>query len=304
MTLSDAGKVTQDLLVRGVIETIITESAVLKHLPFVELAGSALTYNRENVASTVAYRAVNGTWTEDVLTITQVQTALKILGGDADVDEFLQQTYSSPNDIQALAVQNKAKAVAYAFNHSFFYGDSAVDANEFDGLAKIAGAIQTASTALTGSLRAWSNGANGATLTLDMMDRTIDAVKPGKPDVLFMSKRSRRKLSALRRASGNLLEVGVDSFGQRAMYYDGIPIEVDDNIPDTETQGANSDCSSIYAVQFGFNNGVCGLHNGGIRAVKLGQLETKDAVRVRLKWYVGLAVFRGISFVRLTGVRD
>jgi len=47
-------------------------------------------------------------------------------------------------------------------------------------------------------------------------------VKPGKPDALFMSKRSRRKLSALRRSSGNLLEVGVDAFGQRALYYDGL----------------------------------------------------------------------------------
>ena len=37
-------------------------------------------------------------------------------------------------------------------------------------------------------------------------------VKPGKPDALFISKRTRRKLSSLRRASGNLLEVDVDQF--------------------------------------------------------------------------------------------
>jgi len=45
-------------------------------------------------------------------------------------------------------------------------------------------------------------GAGGATLTLSMLDQLIDAVKGGKPDMLLMSRRSRRKINALVRASG------------------------------------------------------------------------------------------------------
>jgi len=40
-------------------------------------------------------------------------------------------------------------------------------------------------------------GANGGALTLDLMDQMMDLVRPGRPDVLMMSKRSRRKLRSL-----------------------------------------------------------------------------------------------------------
>jgi HK97 family phage major capsid protein len=303
--LTDAAKLTQDLLVRGVIETLITESAVLRYLPFLTVNGSGVTYNQELTLPGATFHGVNGAWTTSEPTYQQAQATLKILGGDADVDAFLQQTYSSRQDITALVVQAKAKAVAYSFNQAFFYGDSGVDANSFDGLATQAGTVQTAYTGLAATHRAFSNGANGASLDLATMDQLVDAIKPGKPDALFMSKRTRRKLSALRRSAGTLLETGVDSFGRRALYYDGIPVEVDENIPDTETQGTSTGvCSSIYAVKFGYQVGVCGLQNGSISAVPVGNLETKDAVRTRIKWYVGLAVFRPIAYARLAGVKD
>jgi hypothetical protein len=174
---------------------------------------------------------------------------------------------------------------------------------QFDGLKTLAGAVQNA-MGYSVTKRACSNGANGATPTLDVIDEFVDAVKPGKPDVLFMSKRSRRKLNALKRASGSgVLETTRDSFGMFVTSYDGIPIEVDENILDTETQGTSTDCSSIYGVRFGFQTGICGLENGGIQVQPLGALETKDAWRTRIKWYVGLANFNAWSLARLAGVR-
>ena len=44
---------------------------------------------------------VGDTWTEATPTFTTVTAALKIMGGDADVDNFLQATYADPNDIEA-----------------------------------------------------------------------------------------------------------------------------------------------------------------------------------------------------------
>jgi len=149
-----------------------------------------------------------------------------------------------------------------------------VDTKSFDGLAKAVPAGQRLDA-----------GANGGALTLDLMDALIDLVVPGKPDVLCMSKRSRRKLSALRRASGNLLETDVDQFGQRALFYDGIPIVVDDFIPNTETLGTSGAVtSSIYALKFGQGAGVMGLEHGGVQVERVGELETKDATRHRIKW--------------------
>jgi hypothetical protein len=116
-----------------------------------------------------------------------------------------------------------------------------------------------------------------------------------------MAKRTRRKLSALRRASGNLLETDVDAFGRRALFYDGIPILVDDFVPTNETQGTEAAASSVYALKFG-RQGLMGLENGGIEVEQVGELETKDASRHRIKWYVSLALFGTLGLARLKGV--
>jgi hypothetical protein len=68
--------------------------------------------------------------------------------------------------------------------------------------------------------------------------------------------------------------------------YDGIPVLVDDFVSDTQTQGtATNQCSSVYAVKFGQGTGIMGLEHGGIAVDPLGELETKDASRWRIKWY-------------------
>jgi HK97 family phage major capsid protein len=290
LTKAEAAKLTNDLLLRGVIETIVSDSSVLSVLPFMGVTGTAVTYNRENAAPSVAWYDVGDTWAESTPTFTQVTAPLKILGGDADVDNFLQRTYADPNDLEAEIIAQKAKAVAYEFSNAFYTGDTSSNAKQFDGLAKVVTSGQTITA-----------GANGAALTLDLMDQLVDAVKPGRPDALCMAKRTRRKLSALRRASGNLLETDVDVFGRRALYYDGIPILVDDFIPVDETQGSESAASSVYALKFG-RQGVMGLENGGIEVERVGELETKDASRHRIKWYVSLALFGTLGLARLKGV--
>ncbi len=290
LTLSEAAKLTDDLVLRGVVETIISESSVLAVLPFMEVTGTAVTYNRENAPPTVDWYDVGDSWSEDTPTFSQVTATLKILGGDADVDNFLQQTYADPNDMEAEVISQKAKAVAYEFSQTFYDGDTGSNPRQFDGLLNLVDAGQELSM-----------GTNGGALTLDKMDELIDQIKPGRPDALFMAKRTRRKLSGLRRASGNLLETDVDQFGRRALYYDGIPILVDDFIPIDETQGTETAASSIYAARFG-RQGIMGLQNGGIQVERVGELETKDATRTRIKWYTGLALMGTLGLARLKGI--
>ena len=66
-----------------------------------EVTGTAVTYNREATLPAATFYDVGDTWTEATPTFTQVTAALKILGGDADVDNFLQATYADPNDVEA-----------------------------------------------------------------------------------------------------------------------------------------------------------------------------------------------------------
>jgi len=292
LTLAEAAKLSNDILLTGVIETVIQDSPVLQVLPFIEIVGNGLTYNRENAAATAAFYDVGDTWTESTPTFTQITATLKILGGDADIDNFLMSTRSNLQDLEAAIVQLKAKALQRKFEDTFVNGDTSVDAKAFDGIDKVCVSGQTVSM-----------GTNGATLTLAKLDELVDAVKGGKPQLLIMSKRSRRTLNSLARSSGAFLETDRNEFGQMVQFYDGIPIGASDYISDAKTVGTSNDCSTIYAMQFG-EGALAGLTApGGLAIERVGSLESKDATRTRVKWYVSLALFNTLKLARLIGVR-
>lgn len=291
ITQADAASLSNDLLVRGVIETIVKESAILQYLPFMPVTGTAVRYNREATLPAASFHAVGDTWAEATPTFSEHVASLKILGGDADVDNFLQSTYADANDIEAEVIASRAKAVAHAFSETFFTGDSVLDATAFDGLQVLVPTSQTVTM-----------GANGGALTLAKVDEMIDLVQPGKPDLLVMSKRTRRKLKDLRRTSGSVIETSLNQFGQQVEVYDGIPIVVDDFCPNDETQGTGTNCSSIWALKFGQGLGLMGLEHGGIAIERVGELEQKDATRHRIKWYCGLALFSELGVARLAGI--
>jgi HK97 family phage major capsid protein len=304
-TLTEAAKLSNDALLAGVIETIIKESPLLQTLPFIEIVGNALTYNRESTLPSAEWHAANDDWaTSPAVTFSQQTATLKILGQNADVDEYIRQTRSNIQDVEAAIVQLTAKAIKHELEDKFVYGNDATDANQFDGLIKL---IDT--DAASNQLIAM--GATGATLTLAKIDELIDAVKGGKPDLLLMSRRSRRKINALARAAGNNLEVGQGKLGEFVQLYNGIPIAVNDFIKDTHTVASSLETgytggsnSTIYAVQFG-EGGLCGLTSpGGLQVIPIGQMETKDASRTRIKWYVSLALFSTIKAAALIGAQD
>jgi HK97 family phage major capsid protein len=293
LTLAESAKLTQDMLQRGVIETIVEESPMLRYLGWIAVEGNSFKYNQENTLGGAAFYAVNATWAEGTATFTQKQASLAILGGDADVDNFIQRTRSNLQDQRAIQTVLKAKEVARKWEQTMVTGDTATDANAFDGLKKLTPAGQTMYPA-----------AAGGSLTLALLDELIDLVKGGKPSLLLMSKRTRRKLKSLLTASTHYVEQGADQFGRQVMFYDGIPVEVSDFQPDNEpaNNGTGSTFSSIYAIQFSDADGVVGLTNGGIETVDVGQLESKDGSRVRIRWYVGAALLRDSAIARMNGV--
>jgi hypothetical protein len=292
LTLAEAAKLSNDVLLQGVIETIIKDSPILQRLPFIEIVGNGLTYNREATAPSAGFFDVGDTWTESTPTFTQQTVTLKIMGGDADIDNFLIATRSNLQDLQSAVVQLKAKAVQQLFEQTFITGDATTDPKEFDGLDE-----------LTDPAQSLSMGANGGSLTLDKLDELVDTVKGGKPNLLLMSRRSRRILNKLARTSGSLLETDRDEFGQMLQFYDGIPIGVSDYVADDQTVGTSTDCSTIYGFQMGEGALVGLTAPGGLQVERVGSLESKDASRTRIKWYASLALFNAVKLARLIGVR-
>ncbi len=292
LTLAEAAKLSNDIILQGVIETIILDSPILQALPFIEITGNGLTYNRENTNPSATFFNVGDTWTEATPTFTQITATLAIVGGDADIDNFLLTTRTNIQDLQAAVIRLKAKAVQQKFEDTFLNGDTAVDTKSFDGVDKLTTGGQIATM-----------GTNGATLSLAKLDEVIDLVKQGGPSMLLMSKRTRRSLNNLARTTGSFLQTDRNQFGQMVQFYDGVAIGVSDYINDAKTVGTSADCSTVYAMQFG-EGALAGITApGGLMVENIGSLETKDATRTRVKWYVSMALFNTIKVAKLIGVR-
>ena len=304
LTLVEANKLSQDVLLKGVIEIIIKDSPILAQLPFIEVVGNGLSYNRENVLPSVGFYAVGDTWAESTPTFTSATAQLTILGGDADVDNFLKITRSNVQDIEAEVIALKTKALRHKFEETFLYGTTAT-ANQFEGL-------RTLINTWTSSDQVIAVSATGSALTLEKLDELVDKVLGGKPDALVMSRRSRRKINSLVRALGSVsIEMKQTEFGLWIEYYNGIPLWVTDWQLDTHTCSASLDTaitggttSNIYAVQVG-EGALAGITAPGAIVIEpVGQLETKDATRTRIKWYCGLALFSSKKAAALVGVTN
>jgi hypothetical protein len=304
ISLTEAAKLSNDVLLQGVIETILKDSPVLQKMPFIEIVGNGLTYNREKTLPTAEWHAVNADWsTSPAPDFDQLTAVLAILGQNADVDNYIKQTRSNIQDIEAAIIELTAKAIRHEFEDKFIYGDSSGGTNQFDGLRKLIDCTQAGSQVVT-------MGGTGAALTLAKLDELIDSVRGGKPDLLLMSRRSRRKVTALVRASGAYMETVRGEFGDFTQLYNGVPIGVSDWVKDThvlaggyETGVNGGACSVIFAVQFG-EGAVSGATNGGLQVESVGAMEGKDASRTRIKWYVTLADFCKQRRGALIGVQD
>jgi hypothetical protein len=304
LTLEEAAKLSNDMLMQGVVETIVKDSPVLQKLPFIEIVGNGLTYNQENSLPSIDFYGVGDDWNESTPTFTQLTANLKIMGGDADVDNFLKATRSNIQDLEAAVIELKAKALKSKFEEMFIYGNTGTSSKQFDGIRKLINTGAAGSQVIT-------MGDTGATLTLAKLDELIDAVKGGKPDMLLMSRRSRRKINALMRDAGAIVVSDRDQFGNFVQLWDGVVIGVNDWILDThlvaggvETATTGGTCSTIYAVQLG-EGALCGLTSSGhLQVEQVGALENKDATRTRVKWYVSLALFSSIKAAALIGVKD
>lgn len=313
LTLAESAKLSQDTLAKGVLETFVQTSPILDRIPFMEIAGNAYAYDEEATLPGVAFRSVNEAYAESTGTVNQKSEKLVILGGDADVDRFIQQTRSNVNDQRAEQTALKVKAISYKFQETFFTGDSSVDTKSFDGLRKRLTGKQVIDAAANGMPILGSSNADIHQF-LDKLDELL-AVVPGinsANGAIYASAAIIRKIGSAMRHISYDTTLQQDIAGKRVMQWNGIPILEAGQTPagkeildTTETQGTATNTASIYAVKFGQgegDQGVTGLTNGGVMVEDLGQLQEKPAYRTRIEFYCGLGVFSGKAAARLKGV--
>jgi hypothetical protein len=294
----EAEKLSNNVLEQGVIEEIIDRDAMFALMPFKRIVGKAYLYNRENTLSEASFLDPYEDVPEGGATFDEVVARLRILIGDVDIDNFLDETMDDTNDQTAIQIAAKAKGMARKFQRTLAIGNSATSPKEFDGLATLCDASDQILTA----------GANGASLTFEMLDALIRRVPLG-PDALVMRGGTHDAVLAMLRNLGgtNPDHVTLPGDGFEVPAYRRIPIVVNDFLPGDEDQGSATNTCSIYAVRFNESDGVHGIYGGanaGMRIQSIGTLQNKDAERYRLKWYVGTALKSTRSLARLKGVAN
>ncbi len=309
VTLAQAATLSQNSLQRGVIETFIIESSVLDRIPLESIEGNAFAYNEEGTLPGIEFRAVNAAYSESTGVVNQKTETLVILGGDADVDTFIVATRGNLNDQRAVQTRMKVKSASYKYQDAFINGDTAVDANSFDGLKKRLTGGQVISAATNGLAVLGADDAARHTFW-DKVDEAIAAVRGGVDAIYGPAAILAKMKSSARRLT--MYDQTTDSFGKTIATYNGIPlIDIGNKadgtpiIPQTETQGTNLVASSLYFVRFGADpsdGGVTGLTNGGIQVKDLGEIDAKPVFRTRIEFFCGLGVFSGKAAARLSGV--
>lgn len=310
--LSDVQVNFQDHLWGRVIDEFRKNNFLLDNMPFDDAisptgggATMTYTYNRVTTQATAATRAINTEYTAQEAKKKRFAVDLKVFGGSFAIDRVLAGTGGIENEV-TFQLNQKIKATQATFSDMVINGDSAKDANGFDGLDK---AIKGTATDVDGSALDLSTTASITTnyhAFLDLLDEMLSTMD-GKPTALLGNGAMIAKIrAAARRAS--MYQTTKDNWGQNVEYYGDIPLinlgaKAGSNDPIIATD--NLGLTNLYAVRLaedGFH-GVSMAGQSPIRtwlpdfttagAVKKGEVEMVAAVA--LKDTKAAAVLRGVK---------
>ena len=302
VTLAESAKLSQNMLIAGVIESMVAVNPLYELMPFLPIDGNALAFNREDAMGDVQFLGVGSSITAKApATFTPVTASLTTLLGDAEINGLIEATRSDKQSQAAVQVASKAKSLARQYQNTMINGDGT--ASTFPGLLSLVPPSQTISET------------NGSNLSFEILDSLIDLVKDkdGQVDYMMMSARTRRTYFNLLRALGgaSIGDVIRLPSGRDVPTYRGIPLLVNDWIPTTQTQGSTAgSCTTVFAGTFDDGSGKHGIsgltarNNAGINLENVGTMETKDEKIIRVKFYCGFANFSQLGVAAAVGIKN
>lgn len=298
VTLAQAAAVEPDPIRRGAIETMHQVSNVFDRLPIEAIQGNAYSYDTEGALPGTGFRTVNEAYVESTGVINMQEERLRILGGDADVDNFLEATFGATRgSLMAQQVRMKLISAHGTYVDAMFNGDAEVDPKSFDGLRK----------RLVNKQVLDSEHGYGSDLFLDDLDSLFAQVHGGTPDVVYTPQEIIAKLKSLGRKVGGADYINSEITGKREFTWNGVPfIDPGEHWSGRRILPFQPSGSDLYAIKFanGFTeHGVMGISNGGLQAKSLGELQEKPAIRTRIDFFCGFVVQGGKAAARLRGVK-
>lgn len=299
VTLVQAKLNVQDDLQMGVIDEFAKSSFLFNNMTFDDVVsptggGATLTYGYTRLITqpSADFRAVNSEYTPGEVTKQRYTTDLKVFGGSFEIDRIIANMGGIVDEV-TLQIQQKAKAAAALWNDTVINGDSAVDADSFDGLEKaLTGSstelVPSAAIDLSTSALVDSNYKE----FLDILDEFLMGLD-GTPSAIMGNTKLIAKIRAVARRAGMYM-ITKNDFGQQVEMYGQTPLvdlgaKAGSNTPVVSIDGVSGE-TSLYAVRLGLD-GFHAVSMAGVApvqswlpdfttagAVKKGEVEMVSAV--------------------------
>lgn len=249
--------------------------------------GGTLTYGYQRVKapSTAAFREINKEYKDSVAETEQKVVNLAPLGGSFLIDRVIARTGSAVANEVKFQMEQKIKASALEFTNAVINGDTAVEANGFDGLNK---ALVDTPQEIKDEFDWTGTNEDAAFGVLDAIDQLTGALD-GAATVLIGNSRVINKVrSAARRTgaytsaptgliNGNGQEIMAERVGNGIHLVDaGLKPGTGDDVIGTE-----GGTTSLYAVRLGLDgfHGVTMAGNDGLVKTWLPDFTQADAVQ-------------------------
>lgn len=276
VTLAEAKLNTQEDYDPAIIDEFRKNSALLDLLPFdraVNPAGGGSTldygYRRVKTERSAAFREINTEYEAEKATTEKHSVTLAPLGGKFQVDRVVAKLGPAASGEIAFQLSQLIKATTTKFLDEVINGDTAVDADGFDGLDK---ALTGSTTEADGTGKDWSafTSADAAMAVLDDLDE-FTGLMDGPPTAIFGNRRALAKVRAA---------------GRRANMFTKSPVD-----------GLVAGGEQVYREQVGnlilIDPGAKAGTNDPIIPVAAGGLTDLYAVRIGLDGFHGVTVTTG-----------
>lgn len=316
VTLAEAKKNVQDALQMGIIDEFRKSNWILDHITFddcVSPTGGGATptyaYTRLLTQPTAAFRAINAEYIPSEVTRQRHTVDIKVFGGSYEIDRVIANMGGIISEVELQQAQ-KIKAAQALFNDTFINGDSATNANAFDGIDKAVTGSSTEYNAASGDsvidLSTSAAVTSNYMVFLDMLDEFLMGLD-GTPSFIAGNTKLIAKIRACaRRAS--MYQTTLNEFGQQVEQYGNIPL-----IDMMAKPGSNNDViatntdgtTSLYVGRLGLD-GLHAVSFAGVApaqtwlpdystagAVKKGEVEMNAAIALKATRAAG--VFRKIK---------
>ena len=322
-TLEEYQNLDTDLIVKGLYHHIRkADQGFLNRLAVRPFAGNGMKYNVKTSRAAISDILYNEDVPESSGDFEQRSAAIYIVAHDSllyDVPKEL----NSTQDPWVVQLESDMDDFMHAVCTRMVRGQTSTLGNvkQAKGLLKLIAELESEATVDLDGLnnsQVVVNHATSGALTLPKLDELIDAVDGC--NALLMSKKTRRKVNALARASGSVLTETHNDFGDFILNYNAIPIHLDENIPDNmddndgssvnaiatwnpaQVIAATHDNSPIFALRVGDENGFCVMQAIPFTLEPPFRHQKKLADVRRKKWFMGFGLFDKYAAAVLTGM--